>query len=48
MAASRSQLLGWDDRVGTIEPGKFVDMTDMIVVEGDSLPDWMSARTCNG
>jgi imidazolonepropionase-like amidohydrolase len=31
-----SQLLGWTDRVGTIEPGKFADL---IAVDGDPLKD---------
>jgi imidazolonepropionase-like amidohydrolase len=31
-----SQLLGWDDRLGTIEPGKFADM---IAVESGPLQD---------
>ena len=31
-----SQLLGWSDRVGAIEAGKFADM---IAVNGDPLKD---------
>jgi imidazolonepropionase-like amidohydrolase len=31
-----SQLLGWDDRIGTLEPGKFADI---VAVQGDPLAD---------
>jgi imidazolonepropionase-like amidohydrolase len=31
-----SKLLGWEDRVGAIEPGKYADL---IAVEGDPLKD---------
>jgi imidazolonepropionase-like amidohydrolase len=31
-----AELLGWQDRVGTVEPGKFADL---IAVEGDPLAD---------
>jgi imidazolonepropionase-like amidohydrolase len=34
--ADAAQLLGWQDRVGTIEPGKFADI---IAVSGDPLKD---------
>ena len=31
-----ADLIGWSDRVGTLEPGKFADI---IAVEGDPLAD---------
>jgi imidazolonepropionase-like amidohydrolase len=31
-----AELMGWEDRVGTIEPGKFADL---VAVEGDPLDD---------
>lgn len=36
MTASAAELLGWQDRVGTIEPNKFADL---IAVAGDPLQD---------
>ena len=37
-AATRtnSELLGWDDRIGTLEPGK---LADIVAVPGDPLSD---------
>ena len=42
-AATRvnSELLGWQDRVGTVEPGK---LADIIAVPGDPLRDLSRAR----
>ena len=34
--ADAAQLMGWQDRIGTIEAGKFADL---IAVEGDPLKD---------
>jgi imidazolonepropionase-like amidohydrolase len=31
-----SELLGWQDRIGTVEPGKFADI---VAVSGDPLKD---------
>jgi imidazolonepropionase-like amidohydrolase len=31
-----AQVMGWEDRIGTVEPGKFADL---IAVEGDPLDD---------
>ena len=31
-----AELLGWSDRVGTVEPGRFADL---IAVDGDPLAD---------
>jgi imidazolonepropionase-like amidohydrolase len=31
-----AELLGWDDRIGSIEPGKFADL---VAVGGDPLGD---------
>jgi imidazolonepropionase-like amidohydrolase len=31
-----AELLGWDDRIGTIEPGK---LADLIAVDGNPLDD---------
>jgi imidazolonepropionase-like amidohydrolase len=36
MTASAAELMGWQDRVGTIEPGRFADL---IAVAGDPLED---------
>ena len=36
MTVSAAELLGWQDRVGTIEPNKFADL---IAVAGDPLQD---------
>jgi imidazolonepropionase-like amidohydrolase len=31
-----AELMGWDDRVGSVEPGK---LADIIAVQGDALED---------
>jgi imidazolonepropionase-like amidohydrolase len=31
-----AELIGWEDRVGSIEPGK---LADLVAVEGDALED---------
>jgi imidazolonepropionase-like amidohydrolase len=36
-----AELLGWSDRVGTLEPGRF---TDLIAVDGDPLRDVSELR----
>ena len=36
MTASGAELMGWQDRVGAVEPGKFADL---IAVAGDPLQD---------
>lgn len=36
MTASAADMLGWEDRVGAIEPGKFADL---IAVTKDPLAD---------
>ena len=36
MTASAAELLGWQDRIGAIEPKKFADL---IAVSGDPLQD---------
>ncbi len=36
-----AELLGWDDRIGTIEPGK---LADIIAVDGDPLTDIRALR----
>lgn len=43
VAATRggAELLGLDDKVGTVEPGK---LADMVVVRGDPVEDMMTAR----
>ena len=34
--ADAADLIGWSDRVGTLEPGKFADI---VAVEGDPVAD---------
>jgi imidazolonepropionase-like amidohydrolase len=34
--SNAADLLGWSDRVGTIEPGRFADL---VAVDGDPLQD---------
>ena len=34
--ATGSELLGWQDQIGTVEPGKFADI---VAVSGDPLKD---------
>ena len=36
VTANAAEMLGWPDRVGTIEPGKFADL---VAVSGDPLAD---------
>jgi imidazolonepropionase-like amidohydrolase len=36
MTISAAQMLGWEDRIGTVEPGKFADL---VAVSGDPLAD---------
>jgi imidazolonepropionase-like amidohydrolase len=36
VTTSAAQMLGWQDRVGTIEPGKFADL---VAVSADPLAD---------
>ncbi|MBV8834174.1 MAG: amidohydrolase family protein [Acidobacteriaceae bacterium] len=36
MTSSAAEMLGWQDRVGTVEPGKFADL---VAVSGNPLAD---------
>ena len=36
---SAAELMGWEDRVGSLSPGKFADI---VAVEGDALADLSS------
>jgi len=36
ITANAAEMLGWQDRVGAIEPGKFADL---VAVEGDPIAD---------
>ena len=40
-----SKLLGWDDRAGAIEAGKYADL---IAVDGDPTKDVQSSSASNG
>jgi imidazolonepropionase-like amidohydrolase len=39
---SAAQLLGWEDRIGPIAPGKYADI---VAVEGDALADLARLET---
>jgi len=39
---SAAELIGWQDRVGALEPGKFADV---IAVKGDPLADLEQLQT---
>jgi imidazolonepropionase-like amidohydrolase len=41
VTTNAAELLGWQDRVGAIEPGKFADL---VAVAGDPLADMASWR----
>ena len=36
MTINAAEVLGWQDRIGTVEPGKF---SDLVAVSGDPLAD---------